>query len=489
MIKKLQILHTSDQHGTAKPVKKKVTNADGETVKVDRGGTANVAAKADELRAEHENTLFVDSGDNVSGQVLTDLNGGRSMVEMMNEMDYDAVTLGNHGFDFGGDVLRERINSSKYPIVVSNVKNEDGSQIENTMSSRVVNLNGIKVGMVGLLTDQMNVIANAPMIAGFQFENPIAALARELPKLRAQDVDAVVVLTHQDDADDEKLAKAFPNEGLIIPGGHSHREMEEVQEVDGNYILKSGSHGGTIGQLLVDVDTETNRPVNVALNPIHIFPDDEPEGFEPNAKIAQIVEKYDKVAEEKMGAVLTNFTEPMTLNSSQDSTLGNFVADAMKNAYGTDIAVINSDGIRRDDIPAGDVTIGDLHELCPFLGDEVIPGEMNGKDILEALEHSQNHHRDPEGRSGFLQISGISYGFDENGIKDVKVGKEPLDPKKTYSIATSAYLHHGKLGYDSFKKGDWKSAGMSFRQAFKKHLDEGFDQKQLDPAGTRIKGE
>lgn len=484
MIKKLQILHTSDQHGTAKSIQKRVT-VDGESVKVDRGGTAHVASKAQELRGEYENTLFVDSGDNVSGQVMTDLNGGRAMVEMMNEMDYDAVTLGNHGFDFGGDVLRERIDSAKYPVVVSNVKNEDGSQIHNTMSSRVVNLNGLKVGMVGLLTDQMNMIANAPMIAGFQFENPIAALARELPKLRAQDVDAVVVLTHQDDADDVKLAKAFPNEGLIIPGGHSHLEMEQVQEVDGNYIMKSGSHGGTIGQLLVDIDTETNRPVNVSLNPIHI----DPNAILPNPDIAKMVEGYEAVAQRQMGEILTKFEQPMTLNSSLDSSLGNFVTDAMKNAYGTDIAVINSDGIRRDEIPAGDVTIGDLHELCPFLGDEVIPGKMSGEDIKQALEHSQNHHRDPEGRSGFLQVSGISYSFDDSGIKDIKVGKEPLDPKKDYTIATSAYLHHGKLGYDSFTKGEWKSAGMTFRQAFSKYITEGFDQGSLDSEGTRIQGE
>ena len=482
MIKKLQILHTSDQHGTIKSIQKRVTNAEGESVKVDRGGTAHVASKANELRSQHENTLFVDSGDNVSGQVESDLNGGRSMVEAMNEMDYDAVTLGNHGFDFGGDVLRERINSAKFPVVVSNVKNEDGSQIENTQSSRVVNLGGIKVGLVGLLTDQMKALSTAPLIAGFQFENPIAALARELPKLRAKDVDAVVVLTHQDDKDDVKLAKAFPNEGLIIPGGHSHREMENVEEVDGNFIMKSGSHGGTIGQLLVDIDTETKRPVNVSLNPISI----DPNLVSADPHIAEMVKGYEAIADEKMGEVVGNIPETLTLESDRDSTLGNFVTDAMRKYYDADVAFVNSDGIRVDELPKGDVSLANLHEIRPFMGAEVVPGEMKGQDILDALEHSQNNHRDPEGRSGFLQMSGASYDFDENGIKNVKIGGKKLDPKANYKVALNTYLTQGKLGYEAFTKGKWQNAGVPFRRALRDYIEGDFKPMELQEAGSRI---
>lgn len=482
MIKKLQILHTSDQHGTAKSIKKRI-DVDGKSVKVDRGGTAHVAGKAKELRSEHENTLFVDSGDNVSGQVVTDLDGGRSMVEMMNEMNYDAVTLGNHGFDFGGDVLRERIDSAKFPVVVSNVKNADGSQIRNTLSSRVVNLNGIKVGLLGLLTDQMKSLSTAPLIAGFQFENPIAALARELPKLRAQDVDAVVVLTHQDDADDVKLAQAFPNEGLIIPGGHSHREMEHIEQVDGNYILKSGSHGGTIGQLLVDIDTETKRPVRVNLHPVAI----DPNLVTADPHIAKLVQGYEATADEKMGGVVGSIPQNLTLESDRDSTLGNFVTDAMRHYYQADVAFINSDGIRIDELPRGDVKLADLHEIRPFTDSEVVPGEMKGQDIFAALEHSQNNHRDPEGRSGFLQVSGLSYDFDENGIKNVKIGGKKLDPKAKYKVALNTYLTQGKLGYEAFTKGHWQNAGVPFRRALQDYIQSDFKPTQLPEAGSRIR--
>jgi 5'-nucleotidase/UDP-sugar diphosphatase len=475
----VQLLHTTDMHGAAAPVTRKY-EVEGEKFNKQMGGTAFLAEAVEEYRDHFSRTLVVDTGDSVSGQVSTDLDEGRSMVKVMNEVGYDATITGNHGFDFGPDALRGRIQSANYPVLATNLTNSDGSPLKNTSSSKVCDLNGVKVGLVGLLTDKIPYLVTEENRAGFEVADVQESLADELPKLKEQGAEMIVVLSHQDDELDEALAARFPDEGMIILGGHSHVEMTEPKKVAGNFLYKSGSQGAALGQVLVSFDRNNHKVNGVTADAIPM----DHWRFLPDPKVEKMVEGLQVIADEKMGEVVLDLKEPLTRSASEDSNLGNLFTDAMRKHFKTDVALVNTDGLRVD-VESGPVTKGDLHAIRPFPGDEAVPGKMKGEHLLAALQHSVTH-RDTDGKSPFLQVSGVSFQYDENSVSDVLVGGQPLDSEKMYSVVLNSYLTEGKLGYESFNKGQWENAGLGFLELMTSYLGK-TDLNQLDPAGTRIK--
>jgi 5'-nucleotidase/UDP-sugar diphosphatase len=473
----LQLLHTTDMHGSALPVQRRIKNG-AATVKVKRGGLDKVAQLATDLRGEYPNTIFVDSGDTVSGQVTTDVNQGRSMTNMMSRMDYTAVTLGNHEFDFGPDVMRERIKNAEYPTVIANVRDADGTQLDNTLTSTVVEFDQGRVGIIGLLTDDMPDIATEQNIKDFIFDDPIKTLRRELPKLREQDVDSIVVLTHQDDDDDRKLAAAFPGEGLIIPGGHSHREYPTIENINGNFLFKSGTQGAAMGQMIATINTKTNRPESVEFHMIPVSDD-----LSSDEEIKSMVEECKAKSDETMGIVVGQLDSPLTLDARQDSDLGNVITDAMRSYHGTDIGFMNTDGIRKP-LASGPLTAGDLHEVFPFQGSEAVKGNLTGEQLLRTLETSIGHS-DTDGKSSFLQVSGLTFSYDQEGIQNLKINGEDCQAEKTYSVACYNYLTTGKLGYNALAEGEWFNGGIPLTTMLKDYVTA-LDQSTLDATGTRI---
>lgn len=137
--------------------------------------------------------------------------------------------------------------------------------------------------------------------------------------------------------------------------------------------------------------------------------------------------------------------------SGQETNLGNFVADAMREAIAADIALMNGGGIRVS-INKGPITIGDVFSVLPF-DDTVVVLEATGADIRAALENSVKAYPEQAGR--FLQVSGMSFEFDPNKapgerVVSVSISGEPLDETKTYTVATNDFIAAGGNGYDMF---------------------------------------
>ena len=148
----LQLLHTNDMHGSLEPVDDKVIL--GRKTKL--GGSAFLASVMKKAQKQNPNTLVLDSGDSVSGQVASDLNQGRSMVAVMNRMPYSAATIGNHDFDFYVDSLEQRLAMAEYPVVLTNTTYQDGSPLPNTEPSRIIETPDLKVAVLGILTEDMD---------------------------------------------------------------------------------------------------------------------------------------------------------------------------------------------------------------------------------------------------------------------------------------------------------------------------------------------
>ena len=392
------------------------------------------------------------------------------MVKAMNEMHYSAATIGNHDFDFYVQSLLERLEMAEYPMIVSNVSMQDGSPLPNTERSKILETPDLKVGVVGLLTEDMEEVTIAEKRAGIRFEDPEDALERELPKLRKQGADVIVVLSHNGLEEDVDLAEDFPNEQLVILGGHSHDRLTEPVEVDGNYIFQAGSHGKELGKVLVEVDPIHNRIVEVDSELLLV----DPGQVQPDPEVSELVDHYTEQAERAMGAVVGRAPAALTRRYNTDSLLGNWVTDAMRSRLGTDVALMQSDGLRAD-LQAGDITKGGVREIRPFEGMFLWKGELSGKALKEVLEHSTTFREvEPGGRSSFLQVSGIEFSYDANRregdrVVDVSIGGKPLQLNKTYSVATENYLGSGQLGYEAMTEGDYQETGLTTREVLEEY--------------------
>jgi 2',3'-cyclic-nucleotide 2'-phosphodiesterase (5'-nucleotidase family) len=454
----LQLLHTNDMHGSLEPVKDRVILGH----KTKLGGSAYLASVMKNARKANPNTLVLDSGDSVSGQVASDLNQGRSMVEVMNRMPYSAATIGNHDFDFYVDSLVQRLEMAEYPLVLTNTTYEDGSPLPNTEPSKIIETPDLKVGLLGILTEDMDEVTLSENREGIKFEDPEDALEREIPKLRAQGADVIVVMSHNGLEEDIELAEEFPGQQLIILGAHSHDRLTEPMKVNGNYVFQAGSHGKELGKVEVEIDPESNKIVSIDSELLLV----DPSKVQRDPEVGKVVDGYVAKAEKALGQVVGKTPRSLTRKYNTDSLLGNWVTDAMRNRLGTDIALMNSDGLRAD-LPEGSVSKGQVREVRPFDGMYLYKGEVSGLALMRALEHSTTYREtEPGGRSSFLQASGLEFSYDADRgegerVFDVRVGNKPLKMDKNYSIACENYLASGQLGYEAMAEGEYQETGLT----------------------------
>lgn len=457
---RLRILHTNDVHGTISPTPDRVVLGK----PAELGGSAYIASLADEARAQDPGrTLLIDAGDAVHGQVATDLDQGKAMVDVMNEVGYDAATLGNHDFHWGVTALLERLAKAEYPVVVGNLVQEDGSPLPGTQPRRVIDLDGVKVGLTGLVTTETRDKARPDRIAGVKFLDEAEALRAQVSALRSEGADVILVMSHMGLDEDKKLAAEFPGAGIVFVGGHSHDRVAEPVEVAGNYIVQAGSQGKELGEITLDLADRKIRSVEHRLIPV------DPAVIEPDPEVAALVARYEERADQEMGRELTVLPERFTRSNHVDSPLGRLATDAMREAAGADLALLNS-GALRVDLEAGSLDAKRLYSVVPFNG-EVMVGRLTGAQILQGLEYSVTRRDlDPRAESRFLQVSGARFAYDASQpegqrVLGVEIGGQPLDPDRTYSVALDDYMAQGKAGYSFFKDGGWVPTGKDIMTA------------------------
>jgi len=196
--------------------------------KTPRGGLARLATLVRETKEKNPGTLFLFGGDTLSPSMESVLFRGRQMIAAWNALGVDAAAYGNHEFDFGPAVLRERLAESKFPWLAANLRPTDGQPLPNTTGSRLFVLNGIKVGIVGLLTPDTATLSKPG--SGIAFDDIKTAARREVESLRAAGAQIVVGLTHINIDEDRELAETGLFD-LIL--GHAQRTLGSV---DGDVI-------------------------------------------------------------------------------------------------------------------------------------------------------------------------------------------------------------------------------------------------------------
>ena len=416
-----------------------------------RGGYARLAAALKELRAERPNVIVTHGGDMISPSLLSGLDHGAHIIALNNAVGINVSTLGNHEFDFGPAVLKQRLTEARYPYVNANV--QQGDQVfPGTVTGLLRPVGEIVVGFFGLTTpDTVELASPGPDVI---FRDPVAAAADAVMWLREQGADVIVALTHQDIADDMRVAGI---EGVdFILGGHDHEPMSIL--LGDTLIFKSGAQAEYVGVVDVEATVEqTDRgPETVVERKWSVVPTRE---YAPDPEMQALVDHYAGQLDEELNVpVGTAGVELDTRRLSVrtvETNFGNLVADATREATGADLAITNGGGIRGDrTYPAGTtLTRRDVLSELPF-GNRTVLLEVTGQQVLDALENGFSQVEERAGR--FPQVSGMTVTYDPTApagqrVREVLVGDRPLDPAATYTLATNDYMAGGGDGYAVFK--------------------------------------
>ncbi|RPJ36055.1 MAG: bifunctional metallophosphatase/5'-nucleotidase, partial [Deltaproteobacteria bacterium] len=279
----IRILHLNDFHGFAEAYKPFGSQEP-------LGGVAYLAARAMELRREKP-TLLLAAGDMIQGNNWANLSQGESVVELMNTMNFDALAVGNHEFDFGQEVLKKRISDSRFPVLGANVEGLEGLK-----PYVIKELNGIKIAVIGLVTEETPVSTHPRNVSGLRFSPPSEVLAKQLPELR-QKAKVIIVLSHIGHAADRSLAEKVKGIDVIV-GGHSHTKVMKPARIGDTWIVQAWEHGKALG--VMDLTLQDGKVVAAEGRLEEIKPI---AGREDRA-IQNLVEKYQKRVNAVLNAAL-----------------------------------------------------------------------------------------------------------------------------------------------------------------------------------------
>lgn len=447
-------------------------------------GYAGLAAYKKQLEAEGNHVLLVDVGDAVQGAPIGTVSKGSIIIDIMNEIGYDVATIGNHEFDYGMPRFFELVEQAKFPYVSANFTDlKTGAQVLEPYT--MLEVDGLKFAFVGITTPK-TLTTSTPayfqdetgeFVYGFlqdaTGEKIYAAVQSAVDAARAAGADYVIGLAHLGitmDASPWTSSEVILNtSGIdVVLDGHSHSvlESERVKNKDGEWTLLSstGTKLESIGMLLL------TKSGNMTTGLISDY-------AEKDADVDSFIKSAQAEFEEMLGTVVAKtdvdltITEPGTdvrIVRNAETNLGDLCADAYRAIGGADIAIVNGGGVRAS-IPAGDITLGQIISVHPF-GNSLCVIEATGQEILDALEMSVRVM--PEENGGFLQVSGLSFEInvktpssvtlDENGlfasvdgdrrVQNVMVGDQPIDPAKTYTLASHDYLiKNAGDGYTMFQ--------------------------------------
>lgn len=383
---KITVLHWNDFHAmnTARSMV-----IDGDTLMV--GGSADLGGYLDHFRETLAPTISLNGGDDFQGTPISSVTQGRSQIELLNLLKPDAFTVGNHEFDYGVASLREVLKSAQFPVLMGNVVMEDTGELLFPADTILV-VGGAKIGVIGVLLDGLKEMTTRKATDGLKVLSSIETVRKSLKRLEPI-TDIQIALTHEGVYSDSVLAASIGPELELIIGGHSHTVLKQPKWVNGVPILQAGSKGKYLGIAELEIDTVENKLLNINEHLELIVQGKYP----PDPEIAAVVEAQEKQLGEKLDVVVARLETDWIRSYRSESNIGNFVADAYRDATGADIACINSGGLRKN-LPAGNIRVRDLYEISPF-SNELVRLRLKGKDV-ETLIRTQAM------KNGFFRSAG-----------------------------------------------------------------------------------
>ena len=456
----LTILHTNDFHDRFEPISKYDSGCSAEDNDAGEcfGGVARMVTAVTEARARSNNVILVDGGDQFQGTLFYTYYKGAMTAEFMNQLGYDAMTVGNHEFDDGPEVLRGLIDAVDFPVLMSNADISGEELLSGAIEkSTIIERGGERIGLIGLTPQNTNELASpGPNVI---FSAPAEAVQAEVDRLEAEGVNKIIVLSHSGYNVDIAIAQATTGVDVIV-GGHSHTLLGDFEDAAGPYptmvgdtaIVQARSYGKYLGELNVTFDDDgviteaSGAPVTIDGTVA--------EDTAAKERVAELAIPLEEIRNRVVAETADVLTGDRTICRVMECSMGNLIADAMLDRVadqGIVIALQNSGGIRAD-IDAGEVTMGEVLTVLPFQN-TLSTFQISGATLMEALENSASQIEDGSGR--FLQVAGMTLTVDlsmdpGSRISDVMVGGAPIDPAATYGVVSNNFVRNGGDGFAMF---------------------------------------
>ncbi len=438
--RKLVLLHSNDMHGDFLS-----ENIDNKLI----GGVSMLSGYINKVKEEEPNTLYCIAGDMFRGSVIDSEYQGISTIEIMNMLSPDVVTLGNHEVDYGVSHLLFLEKCAKFPIINANlhVKTNHARLFKPYF---IKEIGGMKILFIGIITEMVIKQAKNDGLVG-TFVN-ISEAADEIGRIcnayNSIDIDFTVLLTHIGFDEDKKLAALLdPAWGVdVIIGGHSHTFLKVAEKVNDIIIVQAGTGTDQIGRFDIVVDTENNCVADYKWRSVPINADNCP--FDED--IAELINSYKNQTDKKYGRVITRFNRKLTHPSrTQETSLGDLFADALKRSLGLDIMLLGSGSIRAEEL-GPIVMFGELITAFPY-DDDVFLVKVTGAQLKHMVKHTLRDEVWEGAHTEFYQYSEglhIVYSRKDHEFKEFKFEGEDVADDRIFNIGLQLFHYNNMI--DSF---------------------------------------
>ena len=462
----ITILHTNDFHSRFEPISKFDSGCSAEDNEAGEcfGGYARLVTAIADARSRNPNALLVDGGDQFQGSLFYTYYKGKAAAEMMNALQYDGMTVGNHEFDDGPAVLAGFMRSVGFPVLMSNGDVTKEPVLADVLKkSTVVTKGNLKIGLIGLTPEDTTELASPGK--NITFSDPVKAVQAEVDRLTAEGIDKIVVLSHSGYGVDLKVAEETTGVDVIV-GGHSNTLLSNTDEnakgpyptmVGSTAVVQAYAYGKYLGELSVTFNDE-GRILEASGEPLLI----NGEVVEDEATVSRVAEMAAPLDEIRNQVVAVS-AAPIEGNREvcrvQECAMGNLIADAMLDRVadqGISIALMNSGGIRAS-IDEGDVTMGEVLSVLPFQN-TLSTFQITGAAVIAALENGVSQVEEVKGR--FPQVAGLKFTWDpdmpanDGRIQEVMVNSDggwtAIDPDALYGVVSNNFVRGGGDGYKMF---------------------------------------
>lgn len=356
--------------------------------------------------------LILSGGDMWTGPAISTWFKGEPMVEVMNEMEYDAAAIGNHEFDFSVDNINLRIQKMEFPLLAANIQEKISGNIPSFATPYIIEeIDGIKVGIIGLASRSTPSSAFPAYVEDYNFTSYSEAIAKYAPLAKADGADVLIIIGHISQSEMNSLVNIAKTNGIsLIAGGHSHERVSKI--VDDVVIIQSGSRFQNYVKVVLEYD-KIEQSVEIISYGLENNQDQS-----TNLTIDNIINYWNTQVDNELSEVIGYCSE----NISQSSVeMGNLVIDSWLYAYpNADISMTNSGGIRQS-IIQGEINLETIVGVLPFTN-TLYEVKLTGTEVIDCI--------------GNLLIGGMT----TIGGYYLSDGT-PIEANTIYSVVTTDYLY------------------------------------------------
>lgn len=434
---KLTILTVNDFHGA-------LEESNGQN------GIARLAANFAKEVKEAEATVIISAGDMFQGTAISNYDHGKTTIEIMNKMNFDVMTLGNHEFDWGYSEMYKYLDGDEsngeanFPFLGCNILEKATNQMPKGLKAyQIVERGGLKVGIIGYMGYGNESDIAVSMISDLYFAEPVKLVAEYAKKLRTEEnVDVVIVVGHEGRDSNGLFATLSGDERVdAIVNAHTHVAYSDtLKRADGTKIpyLQAGTAGKQYGVIQLEIDKETKTVLGgTAETKYNVGNKD--------SSVERIVNNLISDTAPVFGRVIGVAKYNVERYSAAD-----WAATALKDYAKTDVAVINIGGIRAQAFPivaGSNITVSKIHEIMPF--DNVLKTvDLKGEDLRTLINNGS-----------FITSVNV---YRNNATNQIYINDELLDLDRVYSVASIDYIFDN-TSYPFFKGENKVNTGILFR--------------------------